>query len=192
MPCVIQNLTAQFTDPKIVWSESVKDVERHFGPAVRNITCGLYVMYFRNHSDASVFDKNGSFSRGGAGKLVIYGNEASLKPGKFEGGLVRRRAQDADHLHRSRTEAIGTAFRESLQFLLVLDLSSHGIGAVGIGENLLKKDIDGILEGRLRPGSTRRGDWRHLSQAEPPGQLVQEACNALERVARNLGVDQVS
>ncbi len=180
----VLDFTEDFTGQTVVWSKRPRDVERHFGPAVRGIRRGLYVMYFRNLSEAPVYDKNRAYSRGGEGKLVLHGNGSSLKPGKFQDGLLQRRVQDADHLHRTRAEPLGSAFRECLQFILVLDLSPHEIEVVKAAERRLRREIDAILSGQLRAGSTRRGDWRHLALPVPVETLKRRTHAALVRVGR--------
>ena len=125
---------------------------------------GLYVLYFENDGDA-VHDKNRGWSRGGRGKMVIARNGASLKPGKFEGGFIRRRHQDADHLHRRRDDPFGTTFVDCLKLALFMDLTAHP-QLVRPGEAALKAQLKRFIEAPPRNGLASGynwlGDWRLL------------------------------
>lgn len=130
---------------------------------------GLYVLYFENDARA-VHDKNGGWRDGGLGKMVIAREGASLKPGKFEGGFVRRRHQDADHMHRRRSDAFGTTFTECLRLAFLLDLTPHP-HLVRRGEATLKAHLKQFIvtapRTGLAPGANWRGDWRLLADRIP-------------------------
>lgn len=187
------DVSSNLVDASIAWSKRPADVEPQFEPWLRGITRGLYVLYLHNHAADAVYDKNGKFGRGGDGKLTVYGLGASLKPGKFENGFLRRTVQDADHLHRSRDERLGRAFRECLELALVLDLSARPITAVREGKQMLKNEIDAYLAGPpslLRQGSTRSGDWRHLQEPQDVKRMKNELTCILERVYRMFAPQQ--
>lgn len=126
---------------------------------------GLYILYFENNGDA-VHDKNKGWREGGPGKMVIVKKGASLKPGKFEGGFVRRRYQDADHLHRRRNDPFGRTFVECLKLAFVVDLTEHP-HLVRDGEAALKAHLKRFIvalpPNGLAPGTDWRGDWRLLA-----------------------------
>lgn len=89
---------------------------------------GLYVHLLYNPTSAAVHDWNGK-----KGKCLICPQRNTIKVGKFEKGIIRRRSQDADHFHElpepgvpnshdgvAAPAAPGT-FASCLQLALVLD-----------------------------------------------------------------------
>ncbi|WP_437974429.1 hypothetical protein WMF11_38985 [Sorangium sp. So ce295] len=85
---------------------------------------GLYVFFFTNDLTEVVRDNNR-----GREKTVIHAAGASLKPGKFEGGLVRRMAEYQAHLHW--VDTLGRqnwVFTQCFRFGILLDLSQCDLG----------------------------------------------------------------
>lgn len=190
MPAPIHDLTALLCRQEIDWNPPCRTVEERFDPWVRNIRRGVYALYFRNSRVGPVFDKNGGFRRGGEGTCVLFGGGASVKPGKFLGGAVARRYQDADHLHWTRDEQKGLAFRECLQLALHLDLPNRTDDQVERLEKFLKKKVDGFFASghlHLRPGTTRHGDWRHLRDAPSLDEIRPLLAEALEKTWEEAG-----
>lgn len=187
---MFHDMTQLLLNPDIPWGGTLPEIEEHFHPWVHRIEFGLYVQYFENDSPLPVFDKNRDFSRNGSGAHVIYEHGASLKPGKFQGGFLRRRRQDADHLHRARTDAFGSTYRSCLKFCLLLDLSRGPFGnpvAIKGAERRLKRNVDeAIREHELaHSAATRRGDWRKLRSPTPVDPLKEMMHAALVDVSKN-------
>jgi hypothetical protein len=190
---MLHDLTDVLLNPRIKWDRSVTELAQHFEPAVSAIDRGLYIQYFENRHHLHVYDKNRNFATGGSGALVINANGASLKPGKFQHGFLRRRRQDADHLHRERGEAIGDTYRHCLKFALALDLTAHRdrLGAsMRHAETLLKRRIDSWVEEQdlLHQEASRRGDWRRLQKRVPLVGLREAMHDALVATAGELGL----
>ena len=83
------------------------------------VTQGLYVFRFANTADEDILDSNKK------PKIVVHRRGASIKPGKFEGGLAARVENYNVHLHRPgadgrRQWALGESFRGGF----LLDLSA--------------------------------------------------------------------
>jgi len=188
----LHDLTTTFAATNIDWSGTRKDVAQRFRPALREMRRGLYVQYLENHGTAPVYDKNREWSKGGAGRLVIHADGASLKPGKFKIGLITRRYQDAEHLHRARGEVYGATYADCLRLVLVLDMSGHGGGddVVREGERILKRKVDAFIDDRmaLHPEATRQGDWRCLRDRLPVEEVATHMRAALRETATELGL----
>jgi hypothetical protein len=180
---MIYDVTEQLLSARVRWEAPIGKLETYFDAPVRNATRGLYIQYFENENRLPVFDKNRNFSRGGEGRLVIHENGASLKPGKFQDGFVRRRKQDADHLHRAREETFGETYRQCLKFALLLDLSELPKVQLKSCEARLKIDVDEFirLHAALHPCATRHGDWRSLRASLD----IKTAMRALRTSLRN-------
>lgn len=190
---MIYDMTQALQNPQIRWDSTLMEIEAHFEPQIRGVTQGVYVQYFENDHRLPVHDKNRTFASGGEGALVIDAYGASLKPGKFQGGFLRRRRQDADHLHRTREDPFGHTYRTCLKFALLLDLSEEAANAVLTvrrAEGLLKQKVDRILSDGdlLHPRATRRGDWRKLIDRGQERQLRDSMCSVLLELAQDLGI----
>jgi hypothetical protein len=154
------DFTAELVQPNIDRTLPHRELAHHFSPAVHSAERGVYILYFENSSADPVFDKNGK------GKLVIPAGGASLKPGKFEGGFIARRRQDADHLHRTPGDQFGATFKQCLRLALALDLSGRSTEVTRATEQVLKEAVDAFIIGPprlLHAAGSRRGDWRHLT-----------------------------
>ena len=163
----VREVTAELTSA--AWKSDLRETEAIFANSITGcllgIRVGLYVLYFENMGKA-VYDKNRSWSSGGKGKMVIAADGASLKPGKFEGGFIRRRHQDADHMHRQRGDIFGKTFRECLKLAYVLDLTARP-QLVRKSEKKLRARLKPAIEecwGGLAEDATWRGDWRLLGK----------------------------
>ncbi|WP_437479013.1 hypothetical protein WME75_31910 [Sorangium sp. So ce1014] len=193
MAPMIYDLTQALLNPQIPWSSSGSAITAHFEPWVCGIGHGLYVQYFENDAALPVYDKNRNFARGGEGMLLIDPHGASLKPGKFQDGFLRRRRQDADHLHRTRKDQFGHTYRECLKLALVLDLTNDRTltrSATKEVEKLLKSKVDEWLRRRdlLHAMSTRRGDWRRLRRLVPPDELKEPMLAIVAQTAMEVGI----
>lgn len=95
----------------------------HLAPSfdrARRINTGLYLLLVHNEEEAPVRDRNP------ARRVVIPSNAGTLKPGKFEGGLIGRQRENYRHAHRrlpNGDEQHGI-YPDLIQRLLVLDLSA--------------------------------------------------------------------
>jgi hypothetical protein len=96
----------------------------HVSGAVSNMRDGLYVFFFINELTESIRDNNK-----GREKTVIHASGASLKPGKFEGGVVRRLMEYQDHLRWVDARGVQNwVFTQCFRFGLLLDLSQCNLG----------------------------------------------------------------
>lgn len=85
---------------------------------------GLYVFFFVNETNEIIFDNNKNRE-----KPIIYGQGASLKPGKFENGIMKRLKNYQDHLHWPDTDGTKNwVFTQCVRHGFILDLSSCDIG----------------------------------------------------------------
>jgi len=192
---MIHDLTKQLRNKRIHWEDKATKLGEHFEPWILGFRSGLYIQYFENKNDADVHDKNRKFRVGGAGALVIHTQGASLKPGRFQGGFLGRRRQDADHLHRTRRDPFGATYRDCLKLCLLLDLTKE-VEQLGRArppsdfmkeaEMVLKRRLDAWIKQRdlLRPDATRHGDWRRLSRP-----LARLGIDDLEAILTETGKD---
>ena len=160
---------------------------------------GVYVHYLHNEHDDPVHDRNGE--KEGKGKLLVHPRRGTVKIGKFESGLLKRRSEDAHHMHRRSPTPTGNAggaahifdpapgtFADCLRFAFVLDLSSHdGQQVVRDAEASLRRQLDEFLAEQSVEVQDRLGDYRLLTRETAPPfveRLEHWARTALETVAR--------
>jgi len=129
---------------------------------------GVFVQCFRNDSPHPIHDRNGE--RRGAGKLLIRPRGRTIKIGKFVGGFLGRRNEDAVHMHPRPAAAAAPfpmapgTYLDCLELILVLDLSALADDLVTQAEDSLRADLDHFLDSRRISVEDRRGDWRLLTQ----------------------------
>lgn len=164
---------------KVTWDGHRAQDELQFGNDVRQIKRGVYVHVFENPHPHPVHDRNGE--RRAKGKLLIQSHGATIKFGKFEGGLIARRSQDVEHMHRRDPELVGQGikvfpshpgtFAECLRLALVLDLTSRSTPlVVRAAEKHLRSKVRGFLQDAGVAVHNHRGDYRLLTAA--PADLV--------------------
>ena len=153
------------------------DVTNELRAAERLLTVhrGLYVQYLKNRSRNPVYDRNGEARGGGA--LLIPGRGTTIKIGKFEGGFLARRAQDAIHLHHRPAAVMDppqphneefvyepalATYMNCLVRIYLLDLGSPARAVVREAERELRQEMNAFLRGKDLPVQSFRGDWRLL------------------------------
>lgn len=168
-----------------------------FDPTVTRIKRGVYVHYLRNDHEHPVYDRNRR------GKLLILPGRTTIKFGKFEGGLIARRSEDARHFHRREfTDAPSPAadaaghrgslqtFPECVRLALVLDLTGHRKVRVREAEGILRAGMRTFLADLSLEVQNHRGDYRILLDAAPPNfaqRLKAWALNAFAEIDFALG-----
>jgi hypothetical protein len=188
---MITDVTMTLKRAHIPWQKSVREIESFFDPWLRQTTRGLYIQYFENNGTQPVYDKNRGFRDGRRGALVVHAQGMSIKSGKFERGFLRRRKQDADHLHHIRAEKLGETYRSCLKFAFLLDLTDlprFQVSGLREAERVLKRNVDRIIDvhSALRPKATRQGDWRRLGLKIPSLRASMRRC--LEQTEQELVV----
>ncbi len=142
---------------------------------------GVYVNYFHNDHDYPVHDRNGE--KMGKGKLLVRPRLGTIKFGKFESGLLKRRSLDAHHMHRRSPGTTATyvdgrvpvfesapeTFAECLRAALVLDLSDYdSVSIVRAAESTIRKRVRLFLTEERLHVQDHRGDYRILMSEAPP------------------------
>lgn len=162
------DLTKEFK--AVAWTGRLKQDRDLFKD--NNLLCrlekGLYVHLLYNSSQASVHDRNGK------GKCLIHPSGSTIKVGKFENGIIRRRSQDADHFHESPVPGVANGnegvaapaapgtFARCLRLALVLDLSKQEIVQVRSAEKMLKHELRNFIADQKLAVQDHRGDYRLL------------------------------
>ena len=151
-----------------------------------DIRLGVYVNYLCNDHSLAIHDRNGE--KVGKGKLLIRPHLSTVKFGKFEGGLLSRRSEDAHHMHRREVDSSSTAkglpciypstpstFAECLKLSLVLDLSHTTSAVVRCAERVLRRDVRRFLAVEHVTVQDFRGDYRILTRPAPQDFIVRVA-----------------
>jgi hypothetical protein len=142
----IHDLTEEFKLHHIAWGSSGEAFRSQFSKQVRALQLGLYASVYANPSPHPIFDRNGP------GKMFAKAEGNTLKYGKFEGGVAERHNINHVHLHRRSQgrELESGIFRDSLQLLLVLDLSNvrpiPAANAPKVFESYWNRSIRAFLE----------------------------------------------
>lgn len=169
MKSAIYDLTDDFKSPVIDWDAPGPAFRAQFTKTVRGLRRGLYASIYANPSTHPIFDRNWP------GKIFALGYGNTLKYGKFEDGVAERHKQNHVHLHRrpiGRDEEVGI-FRDSLQLLLILDLSRVDVGpeasAPKVFETYWNRRIRAFLEqnGFVDGTQHRRSESRYLTGIPP-------------------------
>ena len=166
------------------WEALREDVTRRL-PTMRD---GLYVMVFANDDDLEVRDNNK-----GREKTVIHAHGASLKPGKFEAGLVTRLTNYSGHLHRlQRNGSMDMVFASCLRRLLVLDLSGVdlGVSAARVFERYWVHGAGSFLRDKRLVGDLpqiERSEWRYLDAGRWNSRLDDELATRMLETAERIG-----
>jgi hypothetical protein len=143
---------------------------------IHGIDRGVYVHYLVNDHEHPVHDRNGE--KRGKGKLLIHPNLGTIKFGKFEGGLIRRRSQDVLHIHRRDPRSVRAdkrfplapyTFRECVRLALVLNLTDHCVSFVRYAERVLRDRIPDLIKRHSLKIQDYRGDYRILERTAPAG-----------------------
>lgn len=177
----IHDLTASFR--AIHWTGCPGQDKRQAPSEMRAIKRGVYVHYLRNEHEHAVHDRNGEAK--GRGKLLIHPGLSTIKFGKFEDGLVKRRSDDAKHMHRReagvawqpglRRPASPHVFAECIRLALVLDLSEYDRHVIRKAERMIRSRMLSFVTSYDLQVCNHRGDYRILTRAEPDsGRLVQD------------------
>jgi hypothetical protein len=183
----VRNLTDLFRAAN--WTGDFRQDKFLFDQRIRSIDRGVYVHYLENHHDHPVHDRNGE--RVGKGTLLMQPGLGAIKFGKFEDGLIRRRSDDARHMHRrcpsltrSGVRVFDRAphtFGDCLRLALVLDLTDYAVSIVREAERALRKHMRHFLEYNRLSVENHRGDYRVLN-VPAPGALVNTLTRWAERV----------
>lgn len=126
---------------------------------------GLYAILYMNNTKYPIRDNNTDKKTGLPGKTVILPNCFSIKHGKFEGGHLKRRKMDYDHLKIATGPSAGmNYFCEALLSDHVLDLSKNSNPQVRIKESAWNRYIKNWIKvhGYIM-GNNFQGDWRKFS-----------------------------
>lgn len=133
-----------------------------------NFKSGLYVLVFLNLSNQDIYDNNP-----GREKIVVYPQSISIKPGKFEGGLLKRMSEYRKHLH-IKPERNGKyfVFDECFSGLIAFDTHELQVGvdsanSARVFECYWNSCILDLLmkDGRLsssRFTQNKRTEWWHI------------------------------
>lgn len=108
-------LHKEFKDPAVYTSRLRDGLPQE----ARGISTGLYLLLVHNSEDEPVRDSNPGR------KIVVPPKAATLKPGKFQNGLIARQRENYRHAHRKCGSGVQRGiYPELLQRLLVLDLGA--------------------------------------------------------------------
>ena len=192
MPTDIYDLTEEFKSPTIAWDARGRAFRSQFPETVSGLRRGLYASTYANPSPLRIYDRNGP------GKVFALEHGNTFKYGKFEGGVAERHQLNHVHLHRRPAGPAEEAgiFRDSLQLLLVLDLSDVDVGAEKSApkafEAYWNRSIRAFLEAHGFADGTQdgRSESRYLARIPTKSQLMpllRGLCDQILAAARTSG-----
>lgn len=179
MVASIYDLTDDFKHPGIAWDMPGRAFRSQFADAVQALRVGLYVSLYANPSTHPIYDRNGP------GKILVNNKGHTLKYGKCEQGIADRHRINHRHFHRrppARAKETGI-FRESLQLLLALDLSSVDLRGIKLRvyETYWNRCIRAFLEREsfADPAQDRRSESRYLVGSPPTKKALMAVVSGL-------------
>ena len=179
----MHDFTSELSSKTIVWTGPQRTVDAQFPEPMRRIDDGLYLFLYRNPSYRTVRDNNTT------PKPVIRAGGASVKPGKFENGLIARARNHRDHLRRDEVDGdVTLVFSDSLALALVLDLTPLSIGLdspARVFERFWTESIDLFLRkrGLLASDQNMRAEWRFLDKGSVTPSLHEDLRQLTERLS---------
>jgi hypothetical protein len=159
---MIQKVVGTFDSPDLSWESFAAKLTT----SLPQMNQGLYCFFLTNPLNEYILDNNPK------PKTVLHRKGASLKPGKFEQGLLTRLKNYHDHLHWMPTPgAQEWMFTRCFKMGFVLDLSKHDMGlpsTARVFEKYWTECVNRFLRerGLLAPDPIRqlaRAEWRYLA-----------------------------
>lgn len=181
------DLTEEFKALGLDWTKTNTkrkgfELDVQFSQEARAIKDGLYISIYRN-SDPNARIRDNNKKDPDANKTVVLPGGISVKTGKFEApsvikddypsGIISRKKNYYDHLHRKEGEQDRKVFSESLEILWVLDLSNLPVTIleedITSTSRLLEPYWNNAIEswfrqnGYLLEVQNKRSEWSYLN-----------------------------
>ena len=181
------DLTEEFKANGIDWTKTNTkrkglELDAQFSHEAREVKDGLYISIYRN-TDQKARIRDNNKRDPNANKTVVYPGGVSVKTGKFEApskicddfpsGIINRKKNYYDHLHREEAGVDRKVFSESLVLLWVFDLSRFSVSIfeekMASTSRLLEAYWNNAIEswfsqnGYLLANQNMRSEWRYLN-----------------------------
>tara|TARA_B100001287_G_C22669728_1_gene524678 strand:- start:1598 stop:2179 length:582 start_codon:yes stop_codon:yes gene_type:complete len=167
------NLTNEFSRISITdWELPISSLNNKFSSVIESIKDGLYLMIISNPHKKDIYDNNKNK------KVVIKAEGTSVKVGKFNNGIIKRRRDDfRNHLHYTDAENKHMLGSNTIDLLYIIDLSNSNFitcKTADCFEKILIQSIQKLLDTNSWDANTskRTTEWRHIKSDVPINSLV--------------------